>query len=384
MYDDRVFDRETYYRIWAGQLIKEFESICYNFNIDLSLPAFEIIRTKKVMGAWLSDSRTIQISYFLICDHSWQVVLNVLKHEMAHQICSDLFNNSQGGHGADFQKACVMLGLPDEYRGASGDLPDMNFAGAETVLTKDGRKFIDKVEKLLALAKSDNENEAVLAMQKANELIEKYNLGHSQGQEYSFIVINTAKKKVQRFQRMICGILRDFFFVKVVYSFVYAPWQDCYLKTIELFGRVENITIAEYSYHFLENKLASLWLHNKGCYSGNGLRAKNSYYLGVLNGFKKKLALQRQVRDAEKSSCDHDCTVSGDTRSLQIQNMVEAESRQLSEYIGLRYPRLRTYRPQPAKVYADSFDAGVKAGKQINIHKGVDRQDGNKGKLLGR
>lgn len=41
-------------------------------------------------------------------------------------------------------------------------------------------KIIDRIKKLLALAESDNESEAKLAMERANELLLRYNLSSSQ------------------------------------------------------------------------------------------------------------------------------------------------------------------------------------------------------------
>jgi len=374
-------DEVKYFRIWSQQLFKEFKNICWDYRINLSTPAFEIIRNKKVMGAWLPDSRTIQISSSLIYGYTWQSVLNVLKHEMAHQICSDLFHLPMAGHGADFKRACSMIGVPPEYRGASGDLHgNIAISEAGSVLTSHGRKFIDKVEKLLALAKSDNENEAVLAMQKANELIEKYNLGQitdSERSPYTYIIINPGKKKLQKFQRRICAILRDFFYVKIVYSYLYDPWQDCYNKTIELLGTVENVTIAEYCYHFLDNKLAALWRQNKGKYSGNGLRARNSYYLGALQGFYSKLHGQKRGDVISES-------IVLDTKALRVQNMLEVERLKLGNYVAQRFPRLGGYKDTASTVYSDSFNDGIQAGKEIKLHKGVAAHDGNMGRLLSK
>jgi hypothetical protein len=375
------FDEEKYFRIWARQLLGEFESLCYDCKVDLDVPVFEITHNRRMMGAWLADSRTIQISSYLILDHAWPVVLNVLKHEMAHQVCSDLLGIENAGHGSEFKRACAMLGVPPEYSGAAGDLPD-NIAVSENggVLTTKGRKFIDKVEKLLALAKSDNENEAALAMQKANDLISKHNislLSVGEKSQYTYVVINSGKQKLHRHQRRICEILRSFFYVQVVYSFLYDPMLDRDHKTIELLGTPENVTIAEYCYHFLENQLASLWRQNKGQYKGNALRAKNSYYLGALNGFYRKLREQKESNaNVPKKS------MPATTKALEVQNLLEVENRRLKDYVACRFPRLRVHRSVAATVYADSFQAGVQAGKEINLHKGVASHDGNQGHLI--
>ncbi len=154
-----------------------------------------------------------------------------------------------------------------------------------------------KVEKLLALSQSSNEHEAALAMQKANDLIEKYHiqeLGFDQEYRYGFGIIDRKRKRIESYQRRICTILHDFFFVRVVLSSLYDPLCNDTYKTIELLGTKENVAIAEYCYHFLENRLASLWSLNRKRFKGTTRTEKNSYYLGLLRGFYQKLQEQKR------------------------------------------------------------------------------------------
>ena len=69
----------------------------------------------------------------------------------------------------------------------------------------------------------------------------------------------------------------------------YDPLQDCSLKTIELLGPEENVAIAAHCYHFLENRLLVLWQQNRLRFAGGGLRARKSYFLGILAGFRQTL-----------------------------------------------------------------------------------------------
>ena len=165
---------EQFASLWARQLHCEFNDICWKYSVKLLSPIFEISQSERQLGSWQVDTRTIKISSHLIINHSWAITINVLKHEMAHQICSELFNSVETAHGKVFQKACDLIGLPKEFRSASGDLPeDTGLAVSATFPTMEGRRFIDRVGKLFALAGSANENESAVAMQKANELIEK-------------------------------------------------------------------------------------------------------------------------------------------------------------------------------------------------------------------
>ncbi len=289
-------DIEKYRKIWLNQLIVEYEEICWSYGVKLIPPVFEISDSRREVGSYHSETRTIRLSRYLLAENSWMVTLQVLKHEMAHQLCSELFDSQDKGHGNEFQRGCELLGVEPEYRLAKSSLPELK----KKLIKKEGmsdkgRRFIDRVEKLFALAGSPNENEATLAMQKANELIEKYNLtiledGEKRG--FGYAVINRKRKRIETYQRHICRILQDYFFVKVVVSSLYDPKIDQSHKIIEILGAKENVVIGEYCYFFLENKLFSLWSHNRNKFKGSTRTEKNSYFLGLLAGFYDKLKKQ--------------------------------------------------------------------------------------------
>lgn len=374
---------EQFATLWARQLHSEFEDICWKYNLKLLPPVFEISKSERQLGSWHQDTRTIRISSFLIVNYSWSVTINVLKHEIAHQICSEIFNSKEVAHGKAFNQACAFLGLPEEYRKARGDLPeDVGFAVSGTQPTLKGRSFIDKVEKLLALAKSSNENEAALAMQKANELIEKYNimqLDSEQDVSYTYAIINKKMKRIESYQRQICAILRDFFYVKIVTSYLYDPLSNQTHKTIEILGTNENVAIAEYCYHFLENRLSALWSQVKHRYNGKTRTEKNSYYLGLLNGFYDKLNRQKKKPQHNKSSA---WTSKNCQKHDEIYSLVVAEDEKLTEYVGMRFPRLRTLSRRGPRIYKSTYDEGLETGKKITFNKGVTQKEGNIGNLL--
>lgn len=373
---------EQFSSLWARQLHSEFEDICWKYNIKIIPPVFEISKSEKQLGSWHADTRMIRISSFLIINHSWTVTINVLKHEIAHQICSEIFNSNEVAHGEAFNKACVFLGLPEEYQRPSSDLPEnIDLAINGTQPTSQGRRFINKVEKLLALAKSSNENEAALAMQKANELIEKYNimqLDADQDVSYTYVIINKKKKRIESYQRQICAILRDFFYVKIVTSYLYDPLSNQTHKTIEILGSNENVAIAEYCYHFLENQLSALWSQNKHRYNGNTRTEKNSYYMGLLKGFYDKLHKQK-----EKSQKESRIKASSSSQQQNnIYSLIVAQDERLNDYVGMRFPRLRKLSRRGPKIYKSTYNEGIETGKKITLHKGVTKKEGNRGNLL--
>ena len=277
-------------RVWTAQLYREHKHICWDYRVNLSQPVIEIFDSKKYLGQWVGEFRTIKISSHLIKKYSWDVVIHILKHEMAHQIVDEIFQCNEM-YGEMYRKACDKIGVPEEFRSASGDFPDSvrRFIGKR--FDSDNAKMLEKVRKLFSLAKSPNENEAFLAMKKAHELIEKHNIQRIEkgdGSRYVYEIITHNKKRTENYQRRICSILRDFYFVDIVHSFQFDPESCQTYKTIEILGTPENVKIAKYVYFFLMSQLDSMWnAYKTKNRSGNNM--KRSYWLGVLKGFQKKL-----------------------------------------------------------------------------------------------
>lgn len=362
-------------RCWLQQLYHEYEDVCLRYGVELPAPIFEISDSRKVYGSWHAATGILSISRHLILHHSWSVVLQVLKHEMAHQLCGQVSPVPERlYHGETFQRACEQLGVLPEFRRPGLVVPEMlEAARATSELSENGRKCLARISKLLALGRSANEHEAALAMEKANELLEKYHLqgiGAGQEQRYGCVVIDRKKKNIAGYQRHICSILQEYFFVRVVLSQLYDPTCGASFKVIELFGTRENVAIAEYCYHFLENHLALLWSTNRSRFQGVTRTEKNSYFLGLLRGFRQKLSEQKKGRATQ-------------TCWAQTGALIVAEEQRLAWFVGLCYPRLRRVSAKGAKVYGTTYNQGVAEGRQIILNEGLAGEVPIFGGLLG-
>jgi len=348
--------------LWLQQLAREHEDICLNHNVALPPPIFEISESHTIFGRYHSSTGILSLSRHLILNHPWPVVLQVLKHEMAHQLCDVLSLGIGSVHGQAFQDACERLGVLPEFRRSGVVVPEMvAAAAARSELSESGRKCLLKIEKLLALGRSANQHEAALAMEKANAMLEKYHLnGLGEGDEhrYACVVIDRKKKKIAAYQKHICAILQQFFFVKIVLSQLYDPLCGESFKTIEMFGTRENVAIAEYCFHFLENRLALLWSANRRRFQGSTQTEKNSYYLGILRGFREKLDAQKRNGTVQK--------VPPQTGALIL-----AEEQRLAWFVGMRYPRLRRASAGGAKVNGSTYRQGMEEGRQITLNDAV-------------
>ena len=363
-------------QLWLRQLTREFADICFQYRLDLRPPVFELSGGVKQLGCWLPARRTIRISRHLIEDHPWNVVLMVLKHEMAHQVCSELYGCRRTGHDRDFKRACRLLGVTPPYNRSSGDLAAVVADPPQEMQTTAGRKIIARISKLLALAGSDNEHEAALAMQRATQLLHRHNLEQAAVDNLSScrrVIIDTRSKQIPAYRRSICAILRDYFFVQVICSSLYDPQSNCSFKTIELLGRMENVPVAEHCYHFLEQQLASLWQTNRHAFKGNSRTARNSYYLGLLHGFAEKMAT-RTGSCCPTRAKDHVAATAG---SLAV-----CRDSTLQDFVSFHFPRLKKHSSRGLKIYSQPFEEAVDVGRKMILHQSVEeRKKGLQGLL---
>jgi hypothetical protein len=368
-----------YYRLWSRQFLREFSSICYQYSLFLDSPVFAITESNTEFGSWRSWTREIRISSNLIKNYPWDVTLQVLKHEMAHQMCSEIFHDQRGGHGENFIKACEMLGLPEQFRQSDSDLPQKIERWTDNDTSNErSRNIIEKIRKLLALAQSSNEHESALAMEIAGRLLKRHNLQQLHEDEqnnYVYSIINRKRKRIEEYQRRIILVLTQFFYVKAICSSLYDPICDQIFKTFEIFGKKENVEIATYCYHFLEQKLPALWQQNFSKFKGNARIARKSYYLGLLQGFREKLLEQ----DCSGHPPKPDQVLSRPSTSSEL---VVAGDTGLNRFIQARYPRLTKRSKAGAKIYRETYDDGVMTGRSIVIHKGIAGDCKKSGRLL--
>ena len=293
------------YRFWSIQLLKEWENICFQYGVDLPKPSIEITDAESIYGSWTSGIRKITISSILVKNHSWDHVLEVLKHEMAHQMVSE-YGSTDTSHGFLFEKSCNRLGVSAWARKATGNMPGNIAPVKHRVLSQEDEKLLRRAEKLLALAESDNENEALVAMERVQELYTKHNLKKIQKNEsdsYSYRIINHKKKRASQTQAIIAGIISENYFVDVIFSSLYDPKTNETHKTLEIFGTDENVEMAEYVYFFLYNNISNLWNKYRK-ESGVSGKSKKSYIHGILYGFSEKLKLQKNQLKSRKVNQD--------------------------------------------------------------------------------
>lgn len=263
---------------WLNQLSLEFDAVCYQYGMDLQPPVFALSHGKNQLGSYQPETRLLKISAWLIAEHPWRITLQVLKHEMAHQICHEVFGKQHHSHGEAFKQACAMIGVEQSFQSATADTDQvLATLESDTPATAEHR-ILAKVRKLFALGRSGNEHEAALALQKAEALLREHNLTtfHLHEDDFAHRCIDTGKQRMAVHVQIICSILDTHFHVRVIRGTQYNPFKDCQQQTIELLGTKENVAVAEHCYFFLEERLESLWLRYRKAGAAGGKIAKKA------------------------------------------------------------------------------------------------------------
>ncbi|THB80153.1 MAG: DUF2786 domain-containing protein, partial [Desulfobacteraceae bacterium] len=355
--------------LWAGQLLKEFEQVCISHGLNLRRPAFNISESAIQYGSWDPVTRRLSISRHLIENHPWHIVVEVLKHEMAHQYVNEVVK-ARETHGPIFRKACKMIGVHPFFMGA-GNVMSSDIPGLTGKISSRAGALIQRIEKLLSLTRSANEHEARLAAEKAQELIQKHNLEQfspeaernlTENQDpmdfrAGYRVITHKKKRIESFQKGIAGILIEFYFIDVVTAGIYDAHDHDTYKSLVLFGTWENLEAAEYVYHYLFSTGNRLWKAAKRSH-GYGSRERVSFLMGFLQGIRDNLELARMPKgevNADRGAVIE--AMSALTESLRQQNRME---------IQRVFPRLSRGRRSMYRL-GDAYDQGVKTGKNTTI-----------------
>jgi hypothetical protein len=337
-----------------------------HFRSALQAPTLELVRARATLGRWVPSTRTVEISLPLVLERPWGVVVEVLKHEMAHQYVHEIMmETSQAPHGAAFRAACARLGVDARASGipAAEDpcAPDGPSLPPSEV---DEEKIVTRISRLLALAESPNRHEAEAAMAAAQRLMLKHNLeavrtNASRG--YLFAHLGRPTGRVGEHARLVAMILGKHFFVEAIWVPVYRPVEGRRGSVLEICGTQANLAIAEYAHGFLLGTAERLWSDHKTASELTGNRERRAYLAGVMTGFADKLARQ----DAASRAA----------------GLVWVRDGDLGDYLRRRHPYVRHVRhagQHRTKTWAD----GREAGRQIVLHRPVDGGAASRGLRL--
>jgi hypothetical protein len=327
------------------------------FRSRMRAPALELADDRSRLGAWLRESRTIVLSRRLLGEYGWGTVVEVLKHEMAHQFVDEVLGRCDAAtHGPAFRQVCEDRAIDARAAGrpAAGTPP----AGAR-------ERVLERVARLLALAESPNEHESRAAAAAAQRLMLKYNLETVRAgaqQEYGFRHVGRVLGRTDEAHRLLAHILTEHCFVEAIWVPVWRAAEGRRGVALELCGSAANLELAEYVHAFLEGTAERLWLDYRraGRVRGNGPR--RAYQAGVMAGFAETLRVQGATSRAA--------------------GLVWVGDRDLQRFLRRRYPRVRWTRYGGSRRSA-AWSDGCAAGRRIVVYRGIhDGPSGGAPRLL--
>lgn len=320
----------------------------------LHRPLIKLTSSGGTLGHWERTQRVIGISARHIESNDWEVVLDTLRHEMAHQFVDEVLQPSgETAHGPAFREACHRLRCEPA---ASADRDE---------LTPQDDQTLRRIQKLLSMGSSPNENEAQRAMQKAHQLLVKYNIDlvHlDRERRFESRALGEIKGRHTTAEIWLSAILNRFFFVEVIWSQSYDVENDRDGTRLHLYGTRANLEMAEYVHDYLNQLLPRLWDDYREAEGIQNNRERQRYFAGVLEGFHTKLS-QQEERLAKEDA------------------LVWAGDAALAQYYRYVNPHVQT-RYAGGGRRSDAYDAGVAEGRNVSIRQPVGQSSGVRG-LLG-
>ena len=320
----------------------------YQLHESLRPPAFELIDSTEHLGRWSRQVRTIQLSRDLVHRQPWGVVVEVLRHEIAHQYAHEVLNAiDEVAHGPAFRSVCARLGIDP----AAAGLPAPNEAD---------RRIHRRVEKLLALAGSDNQNEAEAAMAEARRLLLVHNLD-TPPSNYGWKHLGKPTRRVAQWWRQLAVLLGEHFFVETLWVQVFDVGRNDWASVLEICGTPGNLDMAAWVHDWLVETAERLWLKERDSLRLGGPADHARYLGGVIRGFSERL------REGARQ-----CAETG---------LVWVRDAGAQRYVGDRHGQLRTITFAVRSGDA-AWNAGVAQGKELVLHRPVRGGTGGGGKLL--
>jgi hypothetical protein len=349
-------------RALLRELVSEWHRInAAHFREAMAQPSIVLSTSTSHLGRWLQNVRVIEISRAMVLVQPWAVVVEVLKHEMAHQYVYEILGEtSETPHGPAFRAACARLGIDAASSGLPRPARDLPHDESDPSV-----RAVERVARLLALAESPNVHEAEAAMAAAQRTMLKYNLdarAAARPLSYRFRVLGAPSGRVEESQRILAGILAQHFFVEVIWVPAYRPLEGKRGSILEISGSDANLDIAEYVHGFLTHASDRLWVEHKGANGIASNRERRTFQSGVMSGFSTKLA-----REAKKH---------------RSEGLVWVKDGDLGDYFRARHPHIRNVRYGGAP-RTGAWHSGREAGEQIVLRRGVAAGAVARGRLLG-
>jgi hypothetical protein len=339
----------------------EWKTTIYRYARELyntlQMPNFQIYDMAE-WGRWEGGTvQCLSLSWALVLGHPWYAVVDVLRHEMAHELTEYFYGPGvEAPHGPLFQKTCRMLRANPAASSTFPLLDRLVFHPEE-----EESAHVAKIRKLLSLATSSNVNEAEAALLKAQELMAKYHVELPQiDKEENFVAITCGAPlaRVSREWTSLSWLLERHYDVFCVWIGI--PNMDAKedgamqrRSILEICGRRDRVVVATYVYDYILRYIDNC-IKSDPKLRKIGVRARRDFMLGVIYGFEGTL----QSRQA-----------------ASITALIQQDAAQLKEFVHFRYPHMKHFGSSQLQIDQSLYAAGEKAGRNMVIPRGVENED---------
>jgi len=387
-------------KVWIYRLESTFYKIQREVNNysrkDLTTPTFDINPdTKHKWGSWNPSTRIMTFSAMLLRNYEWTAVEHVMRHEVAHQIVSEVFDMDCYGvaHGEAWKEACKIVNIEpvrcDSHAFLSG------FKGSSS------SPMVDKIRKIIVHANdcAVTDAEAETFMRKAKELMLRHDIAMTDvmGSERLFVTrpFGPLFKRWGSYMWSLGDLLKEHYDIKHIRT-----WGPNGTKRLELFGEPDKLDIAEYVGHALLNQAELLYeAHKKevskektkkrleakeqGYYHRSYSKlSKAAFIKGVISGYSDKLDKNRQaaIEKVEVAVAKETAETEGRQYHEGDRTLVPAYNEKLlKEMYGDAYPNMQTLHTSGLR--GQGYGSGRSKGSKLTLSKGVS-STGNAGRLL--
>ena len=369
---------QTLKAAWLRQLNKAYQNLLWQHKLKLTPASLGLLTGAKTWGRWVEKDHAILINEELF-NFSWNSVLGILGHELAHQMVSELVppeaRLSENPHGPLFVKMGTSLGINPFYLTASVNL---RHESPNPWPPQDGEQFgeknakiLNRIQKLLALSSSPVVAEAEAALSAAARLMARHNLeniaDYPEAENYEARIIALLAKRIDTRLGLLSHIINRHFFVQTIFVPTYNPSTDTEGYDLELLGRPENTRLAEHIFHFLMERSESLWKAWHKHNPGGGLPARNSFIHSLLNSFSQKL---------DQAAQKNTPTSTGPATGFSA--LILAQDQGLQQFYHQRHPQVRKARSGKRSYNPAAGEAGAVAGKALNFNQPLEGSSSTK------
>lgn len=350
-----------------NELRKAWNGNVYKFKwteYSLQAPNFRIMDAEHRWGQWTALTREMSFSRSFVTKRPWNEVLEVLKHEMAHQFVSEVLHmDGEEPHGPTFMGVCKKYGIDAAVRGTPG---------AHNVTTTN--HIVQKIQHLLSLAENAGatEEEAKTAAEMAHKLMLKYNIELQEKNEergYTVRYLGGVTGRIQAYMSEIANLLSKYYFVEVIWMTGRDIRNGKDGHELEISGTTENVEVAEYVHDFLSRTAVEVWekkfanpvfklelqegfarSFGRGTFTsprGYTISARSNFLVGFVQGFRAQM---------QKAS----------VQEIQA-GLVLAKDTGLEQFYHNRHPHIRQMARSGGQYNSNMRGSGFAEGNSLKI-----------------